>query len=249
MTPSGRSDSSKVGANTDPFHDPRLVNPNFGVATVWSDIGCPWASLALHTLEARIKDRDVDVLIDHRAFPLELFNSRATPKPIIDVEVTAIAGLVPSLGWRPWAGADAEYVVSTLPAMAAVQAAKEPAVGGLRASQQLDAALRQAFYAEGCCITIHARIMELAAGCSALSARELESALQSGQGYAAVFGQWHTARDLPVQGSPHVFVNDRYAEHNPGVDYHWTAAPGQGFPRFERYDPTWADDVIDAALG
>lgn len=233
----------------DPFTDPTLVNQGDQVLTVWSDLGCPWASLALHTVRTRAKERDVDLVIDHRAFPLELFNRRPTPKPIIDVEITAIAGLIPSLGWRLWTRPDWEYVVTTVPAMAAVQAAKDAAVGGLRASDELDAALRRAFYEEGRCISIHAEILDVARTCPALFLPALRTALQRGAGTTEVFDQWRTARNLPVQGSPHLFLGERYAEHNPGVTYHWTAAPGEGFPRFEAYDATWADTVLDLTRG
>lgn len=239
--------NSAMRAMADPFHDRAVVSPEPYVVTIWSDIGCPWATLALHTLRSRAEERDVDILIDHRAFPLELFNERPTPKEIIDVEVTAIAGLVPSLGWRPWSRPASEYVVSTLPAMAAVQAAKAPEVGGLRASEELDSALRQAFYTQSRCISVQAQILRAAAACPAVSVPELQAAVERGAGYSEVFAQWRTARELPVQGSPHVFVRDAYAEHNPGVEYHWTAKPGEGFPRLERYDSHWADVVIDVA--
>lgn len=233
---------------TDPFRDPELVNQEPGVLTVWSDIGCPWATLALHTLRQRSLERDVDLLVDHRAFPLELFNRRSTPKPIIDVEITAIAGLIPSLGWRSWSAPEWSYPVSTIPAMAAVQAAKDPAVGGLRASGELDAALRAAYYEGGRCISIHAEILSAAERCPSVFLPALESALERGQGTADVFGHWRVARDLPVQGSPHLFVGDRYSEHNPGVQYHWTAPPGEGFPRFESHTVDWADTVLDTCL-
>jgi predicted DsbA family dithiol-disulfide isomerase len=232
-------------ASVDPFEDPALVSQEPGVLTVWSDIGCPWATLALHTVHRRARERDVDLVVDHRAFPLELFNRRPTPKPIIDVEITAIAGLVPELGWWSWSGPEAQYAVTMLPALAAVQAAKEPAVGGLRASDELDAALRRAFYEDGRCISIHAEILSVAEKCPAVFVPALEKALERGAGVAAVFDQWHIAGDLPVQGSPHLFLGERYAEHNPGVTYHWTAPPGEGFPRFERYDVSWADGVLD----
>lgn len=235
----------EVGATTDPFQDLRLVNSDPGVVTVWSDIGCPWASLALHALKSRAVERDVPVTVDHRAFPLELFNDRPTPKSIIDAEVTAIAGLVPSLGWTPWTAPDATYVVTTMPALAAVQAAKASAVGGLRASDELDESLRRAFYVQGRCISVHSEIIDAASSCPSLNLPAFKARLESGQGIAEVFEQWRTAVALPVQGSPHVFVGDRYAEHNPGVTYHWTAPPGRGFPRFEHYDDTWADRVLE----
>ncbi|WP_222432384.1 DsbA family oxidoreductase [Leekyejoonella antrihumi] len=221
------------------------MSPDRGVVTVWSDIGCPWASLGLHTLLSRARERDVDVLVDHRAFPLELFNKRATPKGIIDVEVTAIAGLVPALHWRQWIGSEAEYVVSTLPAMGAVQAAKDLGVGGLRASNELDSSLRRAFYERGRCISVHAEILKAASMCPSINLPALEHALEQGQGHATVFSDWHIADSPLVKGSPHFFLGDRYEAHNPGVDYHWTAPPGEGFVRFDHYDPTWADTLLD----
>lgn len=232
-------------AAMDPFRDPALVHQDGRVVTVWSDIGCPWATLALHTLHARAEERDLDLVVDHRAFPLELFNRRPTPKPIIDVEITAIAGLVPSLGWRSWSHPEAQYPVTTVPAMAAVQAAKDAAVGGLRASDQLDTALRRAFYEEGRCISMHAEIIEASRSCPQVFVPALEKALETGEGTADVFRQWRTARELPVEASPHIFLTHHYAEHNPGVSYHWTASPGEGFPRFEMYDESWADQALD----
>lgn len=228
-----------------PFHDPALVSQEPGVLTVWSDIGCPWATLALHTLHSRAQQRDIDLVVDHRAFPLELFNRRPTPKPVIEAEITAIAGLVPELGWRSWESAEWEYAVTTVPALAAVQAAKSQDVGGLRASDALDTALRRAFYEGSRCISIHAEILEVAEECPTVFVPALAKALQRGERVAEVFGQWQTAAGLPVRGSPHLFLGDRYAEHNPGVTYHWTAAPGTGFPRFEKYDRNWADEVLD----
>ena len=118
-------------------------------------------------------------------------------------------------------------------------------VGGLRASNELDDALRRAFYERGRCISVHAEILSAAGTCPSVYLPALEAALEQGSGHAAVFAQWHTARGLPVQGSPQFFVGDRYAEHNPGVDYHWTAPPGEGFARIERYDSKWADEVLD----
>lgn len=232
-------------SEVDPFQDPELVNQDPHVLTVWSDIGCPWASLALHTVRGRARERDIDLVVDHRAFPLELFNRRPTPKVIIDVEVAAIAGAVTSLDWRPWAGRDSAYVVTTLPAMAAVQAAKDQVVGGLRASDELDAALRRAFYEEGRCISVYSEILEVAESCPTVFLPALEKAMQHGHGIREVFDQWRTAREFPVQGSPHIFLGDRHAAHNPGVTYRWTAGPGAGFVRFEEYDPKWADVVLD----
>ncbi|MBH0247082.1 dithiol-disulfide isomerase, partial [Streptomyces cavourensis] len=49
--------------------DPALVNTEreeggWPVITIWSDIGCPWAALALHTLRAASARLELPVLID-----------------------------------------------------------------------------------------------------------------------------------------------------------------------------------------
>ncbi|MFZ3599444.1 DsbA family oxidoreductase [Streptomyces sp. BH104] len=221
-----------------------VVADDPAVVTVWSDIGCPWAALALHVLRGRAAATGTTLLVDHRAFPLELFNRRPTPKPVIDMEVVAIAGLVPEVGWRLWREPDSAYAVTTLPAMAAVQAAKDPRVGGFRAADELDAALRTAFYRDHRCISVHAEILAAAETCPSVDVPALERELARGAGHAEVFRQFRTAQGPRVQGSPHLFVGHRYAAHNPGVEYHWTGRPGQGFPRFERYDRAWADHVL-----
>lgn len=222
------------------------VNTDSNTITVWSDIGCPWATLALHTLKSVAHARGDDILIDHRAFPLELFNSRPTPKPILDAEVVAIAGLRPELSWRLWDQPDGMYPVTTLPALEAVQAAKSKVVGGLRASDELDEALRKAFYSEARCISMHSVILDVAMCCPSVNVGKLEKLLIKGAARAEIHRQYQIAQNQPsIQGSPHLFIASGLNQHNPGVRYHWTAEPGKGFPRFDSYDDGWANQLID----
>ena len=223
-----------------------IANPSPGVITVWSDIACPWATLALATLTNHAQERDIEILIDHRAFPLELFNRRPTPKRIIDAEIVAIGALRPELEWQLWSRPEGNYPVTSLPAMAATQAAKSAEVGGLNASAQLDAALRKAFYSDQQCISMVTVIEDIARSCPDVDAGALSDRLSQGDGYAAVFKQWHVASSDQIQGSPQIFARSDQSLHNPGVMYHWTAAPGKGLPRFESYDPCWADVVLDS---
>jgi hypothetical protein len=139
--------SDAVGSRSVALLD--VANPDRRTVTVWSDIGCPRATLALTTLRDRARQRGDALLIDHRAFPLELFSRRPTPKPMLDTEVDALVRHLPELGWKPWTAPDSTYPVTTLPAMEAVQACKSPGLGGLPASDELNAALRRAFYEEG----------------------------------------------------------------------------------------------------
>lgn len=216
------------------------------VLTVWSDIGCPWATLALHTLHAAARRREQPLLVDHRAFPLELFNRRPTPQQIVDAEIVVLAAHRPELGWRMWGGRESEYPVTTLPALEAVQAAKLPDVGGLAAADELDTALRRAFYVESRCISMHSVILDIAEDCPAVDEAALADALARGVGRAEVYQQWRTAQGPEIQGSPHLFTAGGFAAHNPGAHYAWTAAPDEGgFPRLDSYDPSWAEHLLD----
>src|SRR5438093_6132364 len=112
-----------------------------GTIVVWSDIACPWATLAIHrVLQVRARlGLEGDVVLDHRAFPLELMNGRCTPRRILAAEVPVAGALAPEFGWQMWQAPESEWPVTTLPALEAVQAAKEQS---LEASEALDLALR-----------------------------------------------------------------------------------------------------------
>jgi predicted DsbA family dithiol-disulfide isomerase len=222
-----------------------------GVLTVWSDIGCPWASAALHSLGAAAERIGHPLLIDHRAFPLELFNRRPTPKHIVESEIVAIAARRPELGWRLWAAREWEYPVTTLPPMEAVQAAKHPDVGGLRASTELDAALRRGYYVDSRCVSLRPVILEIAGECPHVDAGALAEALADGAGSSALHQDWRTASGPSVQGSPHLFAEDGVLPpegvHNPGASYAWTGDPDDGgFPRLDEYRTEWADQLVGA---
>lgn len=225
-----------------------LANGAPNVISVWSDLGCPWATLALHTLRGHIRSSGADVLIDHRTFPLEWFNERPTPKQITDAELVAIAGLVEGLGWRTWSGPESTFPVTTLPALEAVQAAKHPRAGGLKGSDELDAALRTAFWIDHQCISVLPIIYQVARSCDGVDADGLRWAIESGHGRQAVLDQWSTARSDDVVCSPHVFTARGDDLVNPGARYTWTGGAETGFPRLEAYDRTWAVDLVNTLV-
>ncbi|SDP79138.1 Predicted dithiol-disulfide isomerase, DsbA family [Actinopolyspora xinjiangensis] len=206
--------------------------------TVWSDLGCPWATLALETLRRRAGER---VTIEHRAFPLELFNSRPTPRGIVDEEIAAISEFLPGLGWQRWHGADSAYPVSTLPAMEAVRAVASSQ--GPAAADELDAALRDAFYRRSECVTITPVILEIARRCSTVDAESLADELRDGTHRKAVHQDWETARSETVRGSPHLFTADGRSVHNPGVRWEPRGTSGQP-PVLRDYDETWVEKFL-----
>lgn len=223
-------------------------NPEPGVVTVYTDIGCPWSGLALHGLR-RARDRSglSRVRFDLRAYPLELHDQRPTPKRIRDAETAVVGGLEPTLGWQVWQAADHEWPVSTLLALEAVQAAKRPEVGGLAASDELDAALRRAWYGESRCVAILPVITAVAESCGRVDVAALSKAMLLGAGRAEVITQWRNSGQGAVAGSPHVFLANGDEWHNPGFAVRWTDEPGRGFPTVLSYDPTVYDEIVQAA--
>lgn len=200
--------------------------------TVWSDVTCPWASLALHVLHNAAAERGVQVRIDHRVFPLELVNREPTPKVGHDEEVEAIRAVVPDVGWSPWSSPDWTYPVTALPAMEAVQAAKAQ---GLEAADELDSALRRGFFAEHRCISLHPVIADIAASCDHVDADALMESLHTGAGRQQVYSDLDLATGDAVKGSPHFWTSEGSYAANPGVDD----------PKdFRRYDASWVDGLL-----
>ena len=218
-----------------------------GTIALFSDIGCPWAHLSVHRVLAARRRLGLDgrVVLDHRAFPLEVYNRRPTPKRILDAEVAVVAGLEPDAGWEMWQDEEQAYPVTTLLALEAVQAAKEQ---GLRASEELDYALRVAFFGQSQCISLRHVILEAAEKCGGVDAEALRDALDHGRARRAVFEQAVDGEREQVQGSPHFFLTDGTDVHNPGIEQHWTADKGRGVPVVTRDDPAVYEDILRRAI-
>lgn len=206
-----------------------------GRVVVFSDIGCPWAHVVVHRLHVARRRLGLEdtMVIEHRAFPLELVNNRPTPKPVLDAEVPVAAALEVDAGWHSWHRPEWQYPVTTLPALAAVQAA---AAQGAGAADALDSALRRAFFSESRCISHHRAIVEVAAATDGVDAEALTIEIETGRPLAAVFDQWRQARAWGVQGSPHVFAAGGDA-FNPGITVESLGIPDEHMVRVTADDP------------
>lgn len=223
-----------------------MIDVRPGTIVVFSDVGCPWAHLAVHRLLATRGRLGLDgqAVLDHRAFPLELFNRRPTPKRILDAEIPVVGALDPEAGWQMWQGEATAYPVTTLPALEAVQAAKEQ---GLDASEELDRALRVAFFAESRCISLRHVIFEVAEKCERVDADALQEAFDDGRGRRPVIDDQGVAEAAQVQGSPHFFLANGENVHNPGVEMRWEGRKGVGFPVVTENDPAVYETLVRRA--
>jgi predicted DsbA family dithiol-disulfide isomerase len=225
-----------------------VVDTPPGTIVVWSDVGCPWAHLAVFRLHRARRTLDLEgaVRFDHRAFLLEVANGRATPRRILDAEIPVAGALDPDAGWQMWQDDPSRWPVTTLPAMEAVQAAKEQ---DLAASEELDRALRVAFFGRSRCISLHSVILEVAGECESVDVDRLREALDDGRARRMVTGQHRAASSdgSGVKGSPHLFLPDGTDVHNPGLDLHWEGEHGIGFPVITGDDPEVYTDLLQRA--
>lgn len=222
---------------------PMHAEPN--TIAVWSDLGCPWSHVVVWRLwDARrrlgLEDR---LRLDHHAFPLELFNSEPTPRPERETEGRLAAELAPRAGWQPWSAPDHAWPVTLLLPMEAVLAAKEQS---LAASEELDRALRRAFWGESRCISLRHVILEVAGECDAVNVDALATALDDGRARRSLLDDWTTARTDEVRGAAHLFAPDGTNAQNPGISLGWTEETGV---TIDADDPAAIEAFVRRAAG
>ncbi|TQS30149.1 DsbA family protein [Microbispora sp. KK1-11] len=222
------------------------LTPEPGTIIIFSDIWCSFAHIAVHRLH-RTRERlglTDRVRFDHRAFPLELLNDAPSPRPGTDSEVGRMAALEPDAGWQLWQAKDWLYPSTTLPALEAVQAAKEQ---GFAASEQLDLALRKAFWAESRCISHRKVILDAAASTGVVDVDALAAALDDGRARRALSEQAAIAATDRVNCSPHLFLPDGTDHANPGIEVGWVGSYGIGWPVVSSDDPSVFEDMLKRA--
>jgi hypothetical protein len=211
---------------------------------IWSDIHCPWALVAVHRLRSARAKHCLDVVFAPRAWPLEWINGRGTPRDIVTTETAVLASHEPVL----FNGYTAESWPSTfLPAFELVAAARR--VHGIRVAEDVDYALRLAFFRDSLDVSVKAGLR------SALSiAHELNADVQPDQILdtwlhtnirADVVADFSISETLPIQGSPQIFWPDGTTTHNPGMTgHHWHG----DLVRIAHTDPGEAERLLLARL-
>lgn len=124
--------------------------------------------------QAQAQDR---LRVDHRLFLLEDINRFPIPKRYLDAEIPVAGPLAPELGFKPWQQDPSAWPVTVAPANEAVHAAKAQSYA---AAEQLDMALRLAFFRDSRCISLHHEILDIASGCDRVDTDALVEALDTG---------------------------------------------------------------------
>ena len=224
--------------------DVTLPTPAPGTITVWSDVGCPWATLALHRLYAARQRLDLDdqIVVDHELFLLEDVNQAPTRPQAHDAEIPVIGTRAPELHLTLWHRDPSTWPVSTALANEAVHAAKRQS---LRASEELDMALRLAFFRDSRCISLLHEVIAVAETCGRIDVGALAAALDDGSARGEMMRAYRAHVD-DVQGSPHFVLPDGDEIHNPGMELHWEGTAG-GYPVIDKDEPSVYEDLVRRA--
>lgn len=211
---------------------------------VWSDIHCPWALVAVHRLRAARERHELDVVFAPRAWPLEWVNRRGTPRTVVVTETAALASHTPELFN---AYTDDSWPSTFLPAFELMAATRR--IHGARAAEDVDYALRLAFFRDSVDVSIKAGLD------AALSiARDLGADIDGDRVMqewtfsnprSSVQDDFTLSASLPIQGSPQIFWPDGSTTHNPGMtDHDWQG----GLVRIGPVDETAAERLLLAQI-
>jgi predicted DsbA family dithiol-disulfide isomerase len=214
---------------------------------VWSDLLCPFAYVGLVRLRrARTRlELDGSVHVEHRTFPLELFNG-PHPRRGTDSEAVGLGQIEPEAEFRLWSAADDLYPHTVLLAAEAVHAATAQS---LTAGEELDFALRRAFWTQSHSISHRQVIIDVAGELPAglLDVDALAAALDDGRHRAAVMADYAVSQTDAVDGSPTFRLADGTAVTNPGLTVHWDGPWASGFPVVDSEDAAVYDDLVERA--
>ncbi|MCR8691741.1 DsbA family oxidoreductase [Rhodococcus rhodochrous] len=218
-----------------------------GTVVVYTDVVCGWSTIALHRFyREREKAGLTDaVRVDHRLFALEDVNRFPIPKRYLEAEIPVLGACEPEFGFKPWQADLSAWPGTSLPANEAVHAAK---LQSFEAAEELDMAIRFAFFRDSRPIHLLHELYDIAEGCASVRTDDLVEALETGSARAAMMRDYRGHVD-DVQGSPHFFLADGSDVHNPGLELHWVGDPGAGFPVVDEDDPSAMADLVRRAAG
>lgn len=126
---------------------------------MYADISCPYAYVSAYRLRKLREEYRETIVIDHKSLSLEYVNREPTPKLIIEHELPFLVQEEPGIPYQPWQRSASEWPVTMWPAFEAVKCAERQSMA---LADDLDWALRVAFFAESRCISLRHVLLEIA---------------------------------------------------------------------------------------
>lgn len=126
---------------------------------MYADLACPYAYVTAYRLRKLREEYRETIVIEHKSLALEYVNREPTPKPLLDQELPYLVREEPNIPYQPWRRPESEWPVTMWPAFEAVKCAERQS---LALADDLDWAIRVAFFAESRCISLRHVLLELA---------------------------------------------------------------------------------------
>lgn len=174
---------------------------------MYADLTCPYAYLAACRLRSVCGAYRGRVVIEHKSLALEYVNREPTPKPVLDSELPPLMLLAgePNIPYQPWHRPESEWPVTIWPAFEAVKCAEQQS---LELADELDWAIRVAFFNDSRCISMRHVLIDLA-GQVGLDIKRFSHDLDRGSGKARAIEEARAGwEQLRVPGSPTLVLPD-----------------------------------------
>jgi predicted DsbA family dithiol-disulfide isomerase len=166
---------------------------------LYSDVHCPYAYLTVYRWRTLRAEYAGKINLVRRSLALEYVNRRPTPNNIINAETPILMLEELDIPYHPWHRPLSEWPVTMWPAFEAIKCAE---LQGPNYADELDWAIRKAFFAESRCISMRHVLFELAEAVGldlARFAEAFDNGLTKRQVLEDAQIGWET---LKVEGSP-----------------------------------------------
>lgn len=126
---------------------------------MYADLACPYAYVTAYRLRKLRDEYRGTIVIEHKSLALEYVNREPTPKPVLELELPVLVKEEPDIPYQPWQRPESEWPVTMWSAFEAVKCAERQS---LALADDLDWAIRVAFFAQSRCISLRHVLLELA---------------------------------------------------------------------------------------
>jgi predicted DsbA family dithiol-disulfide isomerase len=126
---------------------------------MYADLACPYAYVSSYHVRTLHDEYRGKIVIAHKSLALEYVNQEPTPKAILERELPLLVQEAPGIPYQRWQRPESEWPVTMWPAFEAVKCAERQS---LELADELDWALRVAFFGESRCISLRHVLLEIA---------------------------------------------------------------------------------------